>query len=113
MCSAFSKLVQAFAAARSSGVPAVPMRASVRSIHSTVVPGDLGVQHGVRRAVELAVDQVAQAVDGLNFQSTSRPVTSGKSACIARREALGAGLDREPRARAVGRAPSVFADGDI
>jgi hypothetical protein len=36
---AFSKCVQAFAEARSSGVPAEPTRSSARSTHSTVAPG--------------------------------------------------------------------------
>ena len=63
MASACSKLDQAFAEARSSGMPAEPMRASSRSIHSNVPPsaGWSAISYGEPSSV--AVDEVLTSGD--------------------------------------------------
>ena len=72
---------QALAAARSSARPAEPMRGSSRSIHSLVTPG-ASVTTAVNGLPSRASSSRSRTeATGVRRHSSSRPVTSGKSAC--------------------------------
>ncbi len=91
--------IHALAAARSSGMPARPMRASSRAIHSTSTPAASVVLDLVAGAVELAAGEVGERGDRARASTrASRPVTGGEVVDVHRAEALGARLHRHERA---------------
>ncbi len=77
-----SVLVQAFADARSSGTPAEPTRESPRSIHSTVAPSTGGSSSSYAVPSSAPSIRSRTSATGVCFQSTSWPVTAGKSSWL-------------------------------